>query len=99
MTYRLIIKDRANLEIEDAVWYYEKKRKGLGESFLKELDHTFILISNVPELFNLKYRNTREVLIKRFPFLVVYEIEGETVIVYSVFHARQNPRKKYRSRF
>jgi len=36
----------------------------------------------------------REGKIKRFPYTVVYEIFDKTIVIYSVFMAKQNPSKK-----
>ncbi len=38
MGYELEVKDEANLETMEANLYYEKKRPGLGEEFLVNLD-------------------------------------------------------------
>lgn len=36
----------------------------------------------------------KEAFLSRFPFLIVYEIVEEVVIVFSVFNTWQNPNKK-----
>ena len=94
MTYDLEIKDAANQEIIQAYLYYENKRIGLGEQFLKHLDSYFSRIQNNPKHFPQKSKPYREAFIKRFPFLIVYEIEKTKIIVYAVFNTWQNPKKK-----
>ncbi|MCF6348894.1 MAG: type II toxin-antitoxin system RelE/ParE family toxin [Flavobacteriaceae bacterium] len=94
MKYTLEIKDYANEEIRSAYLYYEDKRVGLGEEFLKHLNIYFDRIQNYPEHFPEKRNPYREVFIKRFPFLIIYEIEKRKIIVYSVFNTWQNPSKK-----
>jgi hypothetical protein len=94
MTYDLEVKDEANLEIIEAYLYYEEKRKGLGEEFLVHLDTYFDRITANPKHFPQKREPYREAFIKRFPFLVIYEISSGKVIVYSVFNTWQNPKKK-----
>jgi hypothetical protein len=94
MIYDLKIVDEANKEITEAYLYYEEKRKGLGEEFLTHLDIYFQRISKTPEHFPQKRKPYREAFIKRFPFLIIYEIENEKVIVYSVFNTWQHPDKK-----
>ncbi|PVV55223.1 plasmid stabilization system, partial [Chryseobacterium sp. HMWF035] len=39
----------------------------------------------------------REVYMKTFPFLVIYETESSKILIHSVFHIRQNPEKKVSS--
>lgn len=94
MTYILEVKDEANLEIIEAYLYYEEKRTGLGEEFLEHLDTYFDRITANPKHFPQKRKPYREAFIKRFPFLIIYEIEKKKVVVYSVFNTWQNPEKK-----
>ena len=94
MEYEIEIKNEANLEAINAYLYYEDKRIGLGEEFLAHLDSYFDRIRTYPEHFPQKRKPYREAFIKRFPFLIVYEITGNKVIVYSVFNTWQNAKKK-----
>ncbi|MDO6761096.1 type II toxin-antitoxin system RelE/ParE family toxin [Tamlana sp. 2_MG-2023] len=94
MKYDLEVKDEANSETIEAYLYYEEKRIGLGEAFLEHLETYFDRITANPEHFPLKRKPYREAFIKRFPFLIVYEIDKNKVIVYSVFNTWQNPEKK-----
>jgi len=94
MTYILEVKNEANIEIIEAYGYYEVKRIGLGEEFLEHLDLYFDRITANPEHFPQKRKPYREAFIKRFPFLIIYEIIEQKVIVYSVFNTWQNPDKK-----
>lgn len=93
MRYQLEIKDQANLEIIEAYLYYEEKRIGLGEEFLEHLDIYFERVISNPKHFPQKRKPYREAFIKRFPFLIIYEIIDTNVIVYSVFNTWQNPEK------
>ena len=93
MLYVLEFKDEANIEIIEAYLYYEEKRSGLGEEFLEHLDTYFDRITKNPKHFPQKRKPYREAFIKRFPFLIIYEIIKQTIIVYSVFNTWQNPDK------
>lgn len=77
MSYILEIKDEANLGIIEAYLYYQKKRIGLGEEFLEHLDIYFDRIILHPKHFPQKRKPYREAFIKRFPFLIIYEITKE----------------------
>lgn len=94
MSYILEIKDEANREIIEAYLYYQEKRTGLGEEFLEHLDSYFERIVSNPKHFSQKRKPYREAFIKRFPFLIVYEITKNKIIIYSVFNTWQNPEKK-----
>ena len=94
MTYSLVIKAEANLEIVDAYLYYEEQQKGLGERFLKQLDKYFSKILEAPKHYAIKRQPFREAFIRKFPFLVIYEIEETIIVVYSVFNTSKNPARK-----
>lgn len=94
MSYKLIITSQAKHEIEEAYFYYETAQLGLGEIFLENLDWFFNKISNSPLEFPQKRAPYREAFIKKFPFLIIFEIGEDSIVVYSVFNTRKNPEKK-----
>ncbi len=47
-------------------------------------------------MHRLAFDNFRQVKLKNFPYLVIYSIEGEEIIVAKVFNTYQNPLKKIR---
>lgn len=93
MKFKLIIRPEAELELLEAVKYYEKEIKGLGSSFLLNVEATIETILRIPEGHTPIYKNTRRALVRKFPFGIHYIIEKENIIVLAVFHAKRNPRK------
>jgi hypothetical protein len=51
MTKRLIIQSQAQLDIEEATFWYEIERPGLGSLFLDGLDHLLERIASSPRQF------------------------------------------------
>jgi len=95
MKYTLLIKEEADLEIAEAYKWHEDKSKFLGEEFLIELDEYFSFLENNPYSCQVRYKSYRLFPLKRFHYMIVYEIENENVIVYSVFHMSKDPKKRY----
>lgn len=94
MPYTIEIKEEASLEIVEAYCFYEEKRIGLGEEFLEHLNMYFERILIHPTRYPQKRRPYREAFLKRFPFLIIYEIINESIVVYSIFNTWLNPEKK-----
>ena len=94
--YALIIKPRAILMIKEAYDWYELQKPGLGEEFLEELDSFYKRIEVHPEYFGKIKKNFRQAALKRFPFVLVYEIIKTEVVVFAVFHTSRNPRYKFK---
>jgi plasmid stabilization system protein ParE len=96
MINRLYVREEAEDEIDQAYSWYEEQQAGLGEKFLSELGDAFSRIVEFPESFPVKSRNTRECFVGRFPYIVTYRYKKREIIVYAVFHASRNPKKKRR---
>ena len=92
-TYEFFIKEGAKEDISNAFFWYENKQRGLGERFINVLDDCFSAIGKNPWLFAKKYGEMRQAIIKKFPYVVLYEIEDSLIIVYSVFNTNQNPER------
>ncbi len=73
-----------------------KKNHPPGERFLQELIQRYNQIIEHPEYFGFidEKKIIRDVKLRHFPYLVVYEIDNAKVIVYSVFNGYKNPDKK-----
>ena len=98
MAFILEIKAEAHQDTINAYSYYEEKEAGLGERFLNALNETYQFIAKHPSHYGYIAEDPskifRDVRVKNFPYLVVYEIINDKVIVYAVFHARRDPDKK-----
>lgn len=49
-----------------------------------------------PEAFAPIVNDCRKVLLRRFPFFMVYRVRGDEFLVVAVFHHRRDPRKLIR---
>lgn len=96
MSRRLEVDALAVHDLAEAFAWYEEQREDLGIEFLNEWENTAAHITEFPESCQKKYKEFRQALIKRFPYLVTYEIEGTVVVVYSVKNAKQHPKKHYK---
>ncbi|MFC5682248.1 type II toxin-antitoxin system RelE/ParE family toxin [Flavobacterium sp. MAHUQ-51] len=94
MKYKLEVKHEAFLDIKEAYLYYESRKKGLGKRFIETLEIYIDRIQKYPEHYQIKRNPYREVFIKDFPYLIIFEIENKSVIVYAVFNTWRNPGSK-----
>jgi len=99
MTYSYELTSEASEDVFESYLWYEKQKLGLGEEFLEELDRCKESILLNPETYQIIYEGrVRRFLVKRFPFIILYLLEGDKVIVLSVFNTNQSP-KKWKKRF
>lgn len=95
MKYTLIIKEEADLDITDAWIWYEERKVGLGDELIQELEDYFSILEVDPHVCQVRYGNYRLFPLKRFPYVIVYEIEEKEVIVYAIFHTSRDPKKRH----
>ena len=98
MAAELIIASEAEHDLAEAYAWYEGRRVGLGEEFLRCVDACIEAICRTPEMHALVHENYRRGLVRRFPYAVFYEHVEGTVTVYGVFHTSRDP-DKWRQRF
>ncbi len=98
MSYPVEIKTEAHQDTLAAYLYYEDQQLGLGERFLEALNETYLSIAEHPTHYGYIAEDPanvfRDLRLKQFPYVVVYEMMIDRVIVYAVFHARRKPESK-----
>lgn len=94
MAHKIIIKPGAELDILEALEWYEKVRQDrLVLDFLAKLDDEFNRISKNPEIFQKRYREIKIVFMKRFPYGIHYTLEDEIIYVHAILHMKRKPRE------
>lgn len=91
---QVIVRPAAAADIEDAYRWYESRRPGLGEEFLRALSSTRARVLEHPEAYPVLHRATRRALIpQRFPYGLFYRIYGDTIVIVACMHAKRDPRR------
>jgi hypothetical protein len=80
MVFKVLIVKRADLEIEEAVLYYENIRKGLGEKFLLDYKDHLKTLYKFP-FFEEKYNIVRTLPLKKFPYTIHFTVDENEKIV------------------
>jgi len=78
-------------EIVDAVEYYEALAPGLGDALDLDLQRTLDLVMENPHLGSPYERHTRRVLLRRFPYIVIYRPLADRILVVAFAHGRRRP--------
>jgi len=96
MNFTIVLKEEALKEIQAAFEFYECKKAGLGIELEFEIIEQIKTIESNPYLFEEKHAPYREARIKRFPYLLIYEIMDDEIVVYAVFHTSRSQEGKYK---
>lgn len=93
LTLQVALTLDAELDLSDAVQWYDSERSGLGAEFLDEVDRRIGLILAYPALGRAIHNDVRRVLLKRFPYGIYYKRAGDRIVVVAVFHQRRDPQR------
>lgn len=94
MPYNYRLSEEAESDVYDSYVWYEKQKEGLGEEFLDTLDTAERAISDNPLTYRIRYKKiVRAFVVDRFPYLVLYVVNGNDIDVISVFNTNQHPRR------
>lgn len=92
--YKVKIDPDALLDIQEITKWYNLQQKGVGKKFQDATDKQVKGLSKNPQIYAIRYKEIRCVLIKRFPYMVHYYIneESQTVEVLAVISTDRNPK-------
>lgn len=93
MSAELIWRGEAIRDVQEAFDWYELRSAGTGHRLLSELDeYVAFILENAggPARWRTRYG---KMTLKRFPYQLIYRFERNTVIIYSVFHTKRDPKR------
>lgn len=88
---RVVYHPLADQELTAAALFYHHQAHGLGGEFLDEVGRTEDLLLRFPEAGRQLRGAIRRVAVRRFPFDLIYEVQGEDLQVLAVAHQRRKP--------
>ena len=92
MSLTVLWRDRAIHEAQDAFDWYEAKTRGLGEGLLTELDAEVDALVQHPKGYP-KWRGPyKKINLQRFPYVIVFRVVQNAVVIFSVFHSKRDPK-------
>jgi mRNA-degrading endonuclease RelE of RelBE toxin-antitoxin system len=81
----------AEIELDDAIAYYEEKDNGLGLRFLLEIRNTVERIVAYPEAWNPLSTNARRCRMKVFPYGIIYQIRHNEILIVAISSLHREP--------
>jgi plasmid stabilization system protein ParE len=85
---RIIYRPEAESDIEAAFDWYELREAGLGQEFRAEIEAAETQIVRSPNAFRAILGIARRSFLRRFPYLLLFVVEGEDIVVLGCFHVR-----------
>jgi toxin ParE2 len=81
----------AQIELDDAIEYYNYEVPRLGEAFLNEVLNTLDRIGKYPEAWQPSSKRTRRCQTRRFPYGIMYQIRKDEILVVAISNLHRKP--------
>lgn len=88
---RVVLRRAAELDIATIEDWYETQQAGLGVEFREAVSEALARVGRNPLAYPERYRESRRVLLRRFPYVVWYKIQGEDIVILACVHGKRNP--------
>lgn len=91
--YKVKVLKEANMDLQEAIEYYEAQRKNLGLEFFTAYAQTEDRIAENPLAYEQFLDNFRKANLHRFPYSAYYEVaeNKQEVTINAVIHQSRNP--------
>jgi hypothetical protein len=83
----------AELELKEAMAYYQSAGAGLGAKFLAQVEATTRLIESFPDAWTPLSPRTRRCRLRRFPYGLFYQVRSDEILIVSVMDLRCDPKR------
>lgn len=94
-TYTLHLTDDAQSDIRNSEDFHEKQSPNLGIYFYDSVISDLDALKHYAGIYAIHFGFYRMVT-KRFPYVIYYDIEDDSVVVHAVFHTRMNIESIYK---
>ena len=87
----VVFHEQAEDELREAAMYYASRREGLGVEFIAEVRSATRILHEHPRLGHAISRRVRRLLVRRFPYAVIYRVEAGRLFILAVAHLKRRP--------
>jgi len=81
----------AQLELDDAISYYNGQERGLGDAFLLEAMAAIDRIQRYPDAWHPLGASLRRCRLRRFPYGLIYSAPEDEILIVAVAHSHRRP--------
>ena len=88
---KVLFSDPVRIEAQDSADYLDLECEGLGQVFEQNAQRVADLISRYPEAGAQERPGIHRILLHKFPYKLIYSIEGDTILILAVAHQHREP--------
>ena len=93
MKFHVRYSPEAEVELRQAIEWYESQRQGLGKRFDTKVKSAWRQIARNPERFRLVGSYTRKLQLTGWPYSLYFTVSKERglIVIVAVFHGKRDP--------
>jgi toxin ParE1/3/4 len=91
-SYNIEISDEAENDFNNSYEYYYDDNPNAADAFFQRINFSLETIKKTPLSFPEIYKRLRRFTVKKFPFVIYYQVDDYTIKVISIFHTSRNPK-------
>ena len=89
--YKIELSDEAEQDFDNSYEFYANKSENVANSFYQDVNNSLEKITESPNTFPKALKDIRKFVMKKFPFIIYYQVKRFTIRVLAIFHASRNP--------
>ena len=93
---KILFLPSATQEFLDVVDFYDYQSPGLGFAFKEEFFEAVDFIQIFPRGWQKVGLHTRKCVLKKFPYIILYIVEDDRLIITAIAHQHRHPRSYLR---
>jgi plasmid stabilization system protein ParE len=90
--YDVFVRRLAEHDLEEAEDWYNEQQSGLGSEFRGAIADLFERLTNNPRIYPRVLGDVHRAVLRRFPYLVYFQIEDSHIVVLAVLGSGRDPR-------
>ena len=90
--YSLEISEEAEKDFDNSYEYYFNDSPEIADAFFQRINISLEIIRRSPLAFQKIHKSLRRVIVKKFPFVIYYQVVGHTIRIIAIFHTSRNPK-------
>ena len=89
--FSIDISEEAESDFDNSYKFYYYESPKIAETFFQRINISLEKIKKTPISFPEVHKNLRKYTVKKFPFVIYYQVVAYSIRVIAIFHTSRNP--------
>ncbi len=89
--FSIELSDEAEGDFDKSFEFYYEDSPKVANTFFKQINLCFESIKQNPKSFPVAHKDVRKYVVKKFPFVIYYQIIDTVIQIIAIFHTSRNP--------